>query len=470
VPLHCPKCGAGVLEFRYDLEGLDERLEEGLGGELGVWRYSALLPPLRSRISLLEGGTPLHRSTRIDGLSNLFIKDEARNPTSSYADRASTLVVSMAVEAGASRVACATDGDSGASIAAYSSKAALDCIIFAPSRTEAGKLIQALVYGARVIRIPGELPAAVSRCRSLCRRGSRLDVTIESSPYAVEGEKTAAFEIWEELGAAPDFVVVPVGSGTNIYSIWKGFKELRAAGLIDALPHMVAVQADACGPIVRAFKGETELYPADPGTTIATSIAIVRPENGEQALAALSESRGYGYLFSDDEIVESARMVSSREGIFAEPASTATVLAARRLVEEGEADPSDRIVCVMTGSGLKVPDGIAKGLTSRLEESWELVSAKERSVGPIGRTKMEILEILSEQESYPYAIWGALSSRLPRSLSLQSVYQHVSELREMGLVRGFHRPWGSRRSYVALTERGRMLLDRLRSVESDLFG
>ncbi len=346
----------------------------------------------------------------------------------------------------------------------------MDCIVFAPSRTEVGKLIQALVYGARVVRTEGGIGTAINSCRRLCRDGSWFDATIEASPYAVEGAKTAAFEIYEQLGTSPDFVVVPVGSGTNIYSIWKGFKELKQAGLTDKLPRMVAVQAERCGPIVRAFRGEKDSYVGEPDRTIARSIAIADPENGDQAIKALSESRGYGYLFSDEEITDSARMVASKEGIFAEPASTATLLAARRLAEEGVAESSDRIVCLMTGSGLKVPESIAKGLTSRISDSWDLLSAKQRAVGPLGRTKIQILEILSEGPSYPYAVWRELSSRFARHLSLQSIYQHVSELKKMGLLAARKGHKNTRRNYVILTDKGRKLLDRLISVESDIFG
>jgi len=446
--------------------------DEFEGGVPSVWKYHQLLPLDRAGVTLDEGGTPLHRCGQLLGLKRLFIKDESRNPTSSFADRGSTVAVSVAVRLGAKRVACATDGDTGASVAAYASKAGSGCIIFAPESAEAGKLLQALVYGAKVFRTRGSFRNAIMRCRSACRASDCHDLTIEASPHAVEGEKTTGFEIADQLGwAAPDFVVVPVGTGTNLFAIWKGFKELHRSGMIPDMPKMVATQAAACAPIALAFHTRKPIRTLGPAKTIAPSIAIGDPVNGEAALNAIRESKGLAYSVRDDDMLEAVNLLGSREGIFAEPASAATLSAARDLVEDGTADASDSIVCVVTGSGLKVPDSIAKTLKPRLSTTWDLVNMDQKALGPLGPTKIHILEILQASPTYGYSIWRELNVRFSEAISLQAVYQHLNELRSMGLLgtRDKGPPArGRRRKYFALSSRGRRIIASLDAIRDSL--
>jgi threonine synthase len=346
-------------------------------------------------------------------------------------------------------------------------------MVFAPTSAEAGKLLQTLVYGAKVVRTRGSFRNAILRCEAACAVSDYHDLTIETNPYALEGEKTTGFEIADQLGwEAPDFVVVPAGTGSNLYSIWKGFKELRQAGLISETPRMVAAQAAACAPIFRAFREGGGIRTLGMVDSVAASIAMGDPVNGEAALAALRESKGLAYAVEDREMVEAVNLLGAREGVFAEPASAATICAAGSMADDGVADPSDTIVCVVTGSGLKVPDGIARTLKPRLSTTWDLVAMDQKALGTLGGTKIRILEILETQASYGYSIWRQLDVRFGETISLQAIYQHLEELRKMDLVRSEEGESqvsrGRRRKYFALSPRGRRILTSLDSIRDSL--
>ncbi len=463
----CPECGEGHLEAVYSMRGLTPKhFEDGAG----VWKYSALLPTVKPRVTLNEGGTPLFRCSRVLEGSQVMVKDESRNPTSSFADRGSTVAVSIALELGAERIACASDGDTGASVAAYASKADLDCVVFAPSSAETGKLLQTLVYGAKLVRTPGTFRNSLARCSTACGSGCH-NLTIETNPFAIEGEKTTAIEVVDQLGwNPPDFVVVPVGTGTNLYAIWKGYRELVESGLISHCPRMVAVQAEACSPIYEAYTTGEEIVDVIGGESIASSIAIGDPVNGALAVQALRQSNGIAYAVPDEEMVDAVNMLGRREGIFAEPSSAATISAARRLKEEGEADNSDVIVCIVTGSGLKVPDSIAKTLKPRLSAAWQLVSMEQKALGALGRAKIEMLEILGKSPNYGYGIWREMQQSYDDRMSLQAVYQHLDELQNMGLTDSApsQRSQDRRRKYFKLTRRGEEILESIAGIRDSL--
>ncbi len=469
--LTCPNCTGGNVEAIYDYSKVS--LELLRRGPPKVWKYRQLLPLAAPDVTMQEGGTPLIRCQKIPGFTHVYLKDESRNPTSSFADRGSTVAVSAALRTGAKRVACATDGDTGASLAAYSSKAGLDCMVFAPYQAEAGKLLQTLVYGAKVFRTRGSFRNSLKRCQAACEAVGCYNVTIETNPYALEGEKTTGFEIADQLGwVAPDFVVVPTGTGTNIYSTWKGYEEFHKVGAIPSVPKMVAVQDSACAPIVQAFRNGHEVRSIVRSNSLAISIAIGDPINGEAALTALRQSKGVAYSVDEKDMLGSVNLLGSREGIFAEPASAATICAARNLINDGVADASDIIVCVVTGSGLKVPDSIAQTLKPRLSSSWGLVSMDEKALGPLGKTKLQLLEILGISPNYGYSMRKQLDVRFGEKVTLQAVYQHLDELRGMELVTieeaGSSRSRGRRRKYFALTSRGRRILRSLDSIRDSL--
>ena len=298
-------------------------------------------------VTLLEGGTPLLRSGALSERAgaDVWLKYDGLNPTGSFKDRGMTVAISKAVEDGAKAVVCASTGNTSASAAAYSARAGLTCVVLIPEGYIAlGKLAQALIHGARVLQIRGNFDQALEIVREL---GDRAPITVVNSinPYRIEGQKTAAFEIIDALGDAPDVHLIPVGNAGNITAYWKGYLQYRAAGRCSRLPRMVGFQAEGAAPLVLGHDVE------DP-ETVATAIRIGRPASKYGALAAASESGGGIYAVSDDEILAAYRLLASEEGVFCEPASAASVAG---LLKVG-VPAGSTAVCVVTGHGLKDPD------------------------------------------------------------------------------------------------------------------
>jgi threonine synthase len=307
-------------------------------------------------ISLGEGGTPLIRARRIGaeiGLENLHLKFEGANPTGSFKDRGMVLAVNRAVAGGARAVVCASTGNTSASAAAYAAAAGLPCHVILPAgKVARGKLAQALVAGARLIMVEGNFDAALTAVRRLGEEG--LAVVVNSiNPDRLAGQQTAAFEVIDALGRAPDALALPVGNAGNITAYWRGFRAYADAGRTPgaALPRMLGFQAAGAAPIVR---GE----PVEEPETVATAIRVGNPASWQQAVAARDESGGLIEAVSDDEILEAQRLIVRLEGIFCEPASAAGVAGVRRLVAEGRIGSAATVVCVLTGHGLKDPDAV----------------------------------------------------------------------------------------------------------------
>jgi threonine synthase len=307
-------------------------------------------------ISLGEGGTPLIRARRLGaeiGIENLHLKFEGANPTGSFKDRGMVLAVNRAVAAGARAVVCASTGNTSASAAAYAAAAGLPCHVILPAgKVARGKMAQALAAGARLIMVDGNFDAALAAVRRLGEEG--LAVVVNSiNPDRLAGQQTAAFEIVDELGAAPDALALPVGNAGNITAYWRGFGAYADAGRTPAakLPRMLGFQAEGAAPIVR---GE----PVETPETVATAIRIGNPASWQQAVAARDESGGLIEAVSDDEILEAQRLVARLEGVFCEPASAAGVAGVRRLAAERRIGRGETVVCVLTGHGLKDPDAV----------------------------------------------------------------------------------------------------------------
>ena len=307
-------------------------------------------------ISLGEGGTPLLHARRLGseiGLDNLYLKFEGANPTGSFKDRGMVLAVNRAVGIGARAVVCASTGNTSASAAAYAAAAGLPCHVILPAgKVARGKLAQALAAGARLIMVDGSFDAALAAVRRLGEEG--VAVVVNSiNPDRLEGQQTAAFEIVDILGSAPDALALPVGNAGNITACWAGFRRYADAGRTpDAkLPRMLGFQAEGAAPIVR---GE----PIESPETVATAIRIGNPASWAGAVAARDESGGVIESVSDDDILETQKLVVRQEGIFCEPASAAGVAGVRRLVAEGRIGRSEVVVCVLTGHGLKDPDAV----------------------------------------------------------------------------------------------------------------
>ena len=311
-------------------------------------------------VSLNEGNTPLIYAQRISALMvngiEVYLKYEGLNPTSSFKDRGMTLAISKAVEEGSKAVMCASTGNTSASAAAYAARAGIKCIVVIPEGAIAlGKLSQALIHGAKVIAIKGNFDDALGIVREVCQIHP-ITLVNSINPYRIEGQKTGAFEICDALGDAPDFHAIPVGNAGNITAYWKGYKEYKDAGISKSLPKMLGFQAEGAAPIVLG-------HPVKDPKTIATAIKIGNPASWKQAEAARDESGGLIDMVSDDEILEAYKLLAANEGIFVEPASAASVAGILKLARKGffnirrtiDENNRVRVVCVLTGQGLKDP-------------------------------------------------------------------------------------------------------------------
>ncbi len=323
-----------------------------------IERYGDFLPVTDAtpRVSLNEGSTPLIRSTWLERelrVGELWFKFEGLNPTGSFKDRGMVMAVARAVEEGAEAILCASTGNTSASAAAYAARCGLRCIVLVPAGNIAyGKFAQTLLYGARALEIEGNFDDALRVARDLT---SQYPITLVNSvnPFRIEGQKTAAFEIVDDLGDAPDDLFIPVGNAGNITAYWKGFREYHQAGRASRLPRMMGFQAEGAAPIVR---NEVVLEPQ----TIATAIRIGNPASWQSAVAARDESGGAIEAIWDGGILKAYTMLASREGLFCEPASAISVAGLMARVQKGEDYRDRRVVCVLTGNGLKDPDTAVK--------------------------------------------------------------------------------------------------------------
>jgi threonine synthase len=320
-----------------------------------IRRYAAFLPvtPATPIITLLEGNTPLIPAPRfveaIGGKFQLYLKYEALNPTCSFKDRGMTLAVSCAKERGAQIVVCASTGNTSASAAAYAARAGMKCVVLLPKGQIAlGKLSQALVYGATTISLEGNFDDALRIVRELGETG-KVEVVNSINPVRIEGQKTAAFEICDALGDAPDFHFLPVGNAGNITAYWKGFKEYQAAGHSDTLPKMMGWQAAGAAPIVDG-------HPVEKPETVASAIRIGNPASWKSAVAAAQESEGRIDKVLDEELLAAYLLVARTEGLFVEPACATPLAGLIKAVQAGLIPEGSLVTATMTGHGLKDPD------------------------------------------------------------------------------------------------------------------
>ena len=349
-------CG-GLLDIIYDYSRIN-LTKSDLKGPLCVWKYRALLPISIDPVSLKEGGTPLYRVDRIAksiGLKDVYVKHEGMNPTGSFKDRGMTVGVTKAIELGMKTVACASTGNTSASLAVYGARAGVPAVVLLPSgKVALGKLAQALMHGAKVLSIRGNFDDALTLVRDLCdREGFYLLNSV--NPYRLEGQKTIAFEIADQLGwKAPDRLVLPVGNAGNITAIYKGFKELKNLGLIDSIPKMTGIQAQGASPVVSAIKNNAAaITPEGHPETIATAIRIGNPVNSIKALKAIRESGGTAETVTDEEIIRAQHELAYMEGIGVEPASASSIAGLRKLAGLGIIDADEIVACVTTGHLLK---------------------------------------------------------------------------------------------------------------------
>ena len=321
-----------------------------------IERYQEYLPVTDRTpiISLNEGNTPLILAEALPGFLKLkniriYYKFEGLNPTGSFKDRGMTMAISKAMEDGAKAVMCASTGNTSASAAAYASRCGLKCFVLIPEgKIAKGKLIQAYRYGAKTIMIKGNFDQALEMVKQMTQDG-KITLVNSINPFRIEGQKTAAFEIMDDLGDAPEYHAIPVGNAGNITAYWKGYKEYQKAGKSETLPKMIGFQAAGSAPIVENRRIEKP-------ETIATAIRIGNPASWKGALAARDESGGLIEAVTDDEIAWAYKFIAEREGVFAEPASAAAVAGVVKLAKRNYFQEGTRIVITLTGSGLKDPD------------------------------------------------------------------------------------------------------------------
>ena len=340
--------------------------------------YKDFLPvtPDTPLFSLGEGDTPLVRCDRLGkeiGCGELYFKLESCNPTGSFKDRGMVVAVAKAMEGGSRALACASTGNTSASAAAYAASCGLAAIIIVPKgKIALGKLAQAIVYGAKIITISGNFDQALKLVRNLTEKHP---VTLVNSvnPYRIEGQKTAAFEIVDVLGDAPDYLFIPVGNAGNITAYWKGFTEYHKLGKASKTPRMMGFQAEGAAPIVRG-------YVIEQPETVASAIRIGNPASWQKAVAARDESGGVIDMVSDGEILVAQKLMARKAGIFGEPASAASLAGLIKLSHKGMDFSEKRVVCVVTGTGLKDTETAVRGAPPFLELPADL-EAIEKALG-----------------------------------------------------------------------------------------
>lgn len=357
----CPHCGIeGILDVQYDYDAITQNLKpETLNLKpLNHWRYQELLPISSSLHppSLQIGWTPVYdvpRLAREVGVRKLFLKDDGRNPTNSFKDRASSIGVLKAIEFGFREIACASTGNAASSLAGLSAAVGLKSYIFVPERAPEPKVTQLLIFGAAVFRVKGTYEQAFDLCRQACDQFGWYNRNSGTNPFLVEGKKTAGLEIAEQMkNHPPDWVVVSVGDGCTIGGIGKGLQEMKHLGFIERVPRLLGVQAEGARPIVDAFSSARDLIPTET-KTLADSIAVGTPRNWRRAIQQIRLSHGEMIAVEDDEILEAMRVTARLGGVFGEPAGVAGIAGVKKALQQNIIRSHESALVVITGNGLK---------------------------------------------------------------------------------------------------------------------
>ncbi len=363
----CPACGPlGVLEVHYDYEQIAPRISRHLLAEEHdptMWRYRALLPisySLMNKPPLAIGGTPLYQVERLRaylGTSDVWLKDDTRNPSASLKDRASLIAIMLAE---GRTVACASTGNAASSLAVQAASVGLPCYIFVPHNAPRAKIVQLLMCGATVFAVQGSYDDAFDMCIEACSTFGWYNRNTGYNPYLVEGKKSAGLEIAEQMGwQVPDSILVPTGDGCIISGVYRGFEDLYRLGMIERIPRLIAVQAEGSPAIVRALEGDG-IVRSFPAHTIADGISVGLPRNGAMAVRMIRASGGFGVTVSDEEILVAEKALARLTGVFAEPSGAASYAGLLRLLGEGKIARDERVVLLVTGSGLKSIDAVVE--------------------------------------------------------------------------------------------------------------
>jgi len=362
----CGSCG-GSLDIVYDYDAIFQEnsfADMASRRERGIWKYKNLLPvnPNVEPVTLGEGSTPLLRISNVPediGELNFYVKNESANPTLAFKDRPLSVALTAAKQLGMTEVVCASTGNTGVAASAYAARAGLRCTVYVPVTTPSEKLSAMEQYGVDLERVEGTFSDAYHTASRVAMEKGAFNLTSTYlNPYAVEGDKTVAYEIVEELGTVPEWIIIPIGAGPLLAGCFKGFKEMKRAGRINKLPRMIGVQAAGCAPIVTAYDaGEMKVQPWNgPPNTRASGIAdplTSYPEDGTRTLSIIRESGGMAFGIPDEDLLRYRRLLAQKAGILAELSSVTAVAALEKVMESGVARSGDTVISVVTGHGLK---------------------------------------------------------------------------------------------------------------------
>ncbi len=370
----CPKCG-GNLDLLYDYAKVKSQLNKNSLAEnkrMDIWRYAPLLPvdDIKNVTPLAVGWSPLYHAESLGkkyGLNNVYIKDDGRNPSASFKDRASAAALVRAVETGSDIVIAASTGNAGCSMACLSASIDMPAVIFVPKSAPQAKIAQLLIFGAEVVAVEGTYDDAFDLCLNVTSEFGWYNRNTGFNPYTREGKKTCAFEICEQMNwEAPDYILVSVGDGNIISGFWKGLRDLKEIGLIEKMPRLIAVQSDKSNAVALTVEKlkkngikvkHNEPFPAEmetvQATTIADSISVDDPRDGISAVRAVMETGGDAVQVSDQEILNAVRICGAQCGVFAEPSAAAVVAGLKNMAVSGKFNENDKIVCLISGNGLK---------------------------------------------------------------------------------------------------------------------
>ncbi|MGQ4892819.1 MAG: threonine synthase [Candidatus Njordarchaeia archaeon] len=460
----CPFCG-GILTVEYNYSEISKKIsKEVLSGRPNdISRYRELLPlefgDIYRSIMMGEAGTPLISLLNIPkilNVSSLFIKNETMNPTGSFIDRGVVLEIINAKKLLKKSVTAVSTGNLGVSVASYANRAGLKANIIIPTKIEIGKLYQLLTYDVNFIPVENE--AKIQKV--IESTDSNSYIIKPANPFFMEGEKTIAFEIIEQLNwDQPDYIIIPMGTGSLLFNIWRGLKELKKVGLIENLKtKLVGVQIEGCDPIVKAFN--VKEFKSDLSSNLVIAdLCIKKPSHGQLALNALYDSKGKAVSVNDLEILEALRLFARSEGIIVEPAAATTLAAYKKMLDENIIGRKDTVVLLITGGGLKNFTLIKEALKRR--KPLLSYAAEGEIVAPFvskfGLTKIRILELFQTHKTlHGYEIWKKLKQKYGLDITTTTVYQHIKELQKMGLITkaGSIREGGRSRVLYKLTEDG----------------
>ena len=413
------------------------------------WSYSFALPEIERDfiVTLGEGGTPCRDSKKLGeilGINSLYFKDETQNPTNSFKDRAAALLISHARSWGYDKVICASNGNQGASIAAYTSLEGIECENIIPEEIDIGKRAQMIAYNSKIVIIGKTIDETLKEALK-SKYNSHYQCTPEFNPLTIEAQKTIAFEIIGQIGV-PDGIIIPMGSGGLLVSLWKGFQELWKNEIINTVPRMIGVQSQAISPIVNEYNKVEGEFKSNSVKSLALGILVRKPLYHKLVIDAINESKGVAISIPENLILTSAEELARNEGIFAEPSSALTIAALNSLIQQDKITNDEKIVCLITGSGLKTPHVL------------EAISTRAKTVGAGGilSTKLKILSQISLSERK--GIYGSKLKEIIGSISLAAIYQHLKELESKNLI--FRKKDGKNVLYF-ITENGKKVIEAL---------